>query len=75
MFHRALIINLEVTEVGLFALVLDVLLPQCVMVAAGCAVFCRVPGAHTQPRDRETYPGACPHGPAQGSSAPRGLGK
>lgn len=36
MFHRALIISLKVTEGGLFALVLDVLLPQFVMVAAVC---------------------------------------
>lgn len=41
MVHCALIINLKVTEGGLFALVLDVLLPQFAMAAAVCAAFCR----------------------------------
>lgn len=41
MFHGALIINLEVPEGGLFALVLGVLFPRCVMVAAVCAMLYR----------------------------------
>lgn len=46
MVHCALIINLKVTEGGLFALVL-VLLPQFAMAAAVCAVFYRYRCSHS----------------------------
>lgn len=71
MFHRALIINLTVTEAILSALVLDALLSQLVMVADVCKALYSVQGADTQPRDGKAYyPSVCPPGPAQVSSAP-----
>lgn len=63
MFHCALISNLKVTDGSLFALVLDALLSQFVMVADSCAVLYSVQGAYSQEWEglsRSTSSGACP---------------
>lgn len=63
MSHRALISNLKVTACSLFAVVLDALLSQFVMVAGSCVVLHSTQGADSQEWEglsRSTSSGACP---------------
>lgn len=63
MSHHALISNLKVTDGSLFALVLDALLSQFVVVTDSCVVLYSMQGAYSQEwqgLSRSTSSGACP---------------